>query len=201
MSRYRYVLTGIFLLSLAVVSPVCLIFSKAQGATPPEPAAPMAAPAPEGPAAQPMPGMRMGGMDRPMMLMMAPGDVAVAGGNIYLATGAKLMKLDADLKVVASVDLPMPEMAGMVGGRMGGMQGGNAPAAGAPQDPPAPGGMQGGMPMGGPDMMGRMAAAGVRLDADEKGVYVLAAGKLTVYSTDLKVVKSVELRAIEGQAR
>ena len=89
---------------------------------------------------------------------------------------------------------------------MGGMLGGNPPAAGAPQDPPAAPGMEGGMPMGGPDqqqmMMGRaMATMGVRLDADEKGVYVLAAGKLTVYSTDLKAVKSAELRAIDEQAR
>jgi hypothetical protein len=196
MNRYRYALTGIFLVSLAVVSPVCLVLSQAQGATPAAPAAPMAAPAPEGPAAPPAPGMRMGGMERPMVQMMAAGDVAAAGGNIYLATGSKLMKLDADLKVIASVDLPVPDMQGMRGGPrgMGGMRGGNPPAAGAP------GGMDGGTAVGGPEMRGRMASAGVRLDADEKGVYVLAAGKLTVYSTDLKVVKSTELRLIEEQA-
>ena len=137
----------------------------------------------------------------PAMQMMAPGDIAAAGGNVYLATGPKLLKLDADLKVVASADLPMPEMPGMMGGRMGGMGGGNPPAAGAPQDPPAPPAMAGPMAMGAPEMMGRMMAAGVRLAADEKGVYVLAAGRLTVYSTDLKVVKSVDFRTIEEQAR
>jgi hypothetical protein len=192
----RYALIAVVLVGFAIV------FSIAQAA----------APGPEAPAGQPAPGMMMGGMgDRPMMgpmmAMMAQGDVAASGGSIYLATGPKLVKLDADLKVVASADLPMPDMPGMMGGRMGmeGMRGGNAPAAGAPQDPPAPEGMQGGMPMGGPEqmqqMMGRMAGAGVRLDADEKGVYVLAAGKLTVYSTDLKVVKSAELRTIMEQAK
>ena len=195
----RYVLIGIALIGFAAV------FSMAQAAAPA---------APEGQPAQPGAGMGMGmggmgrGMMGPAMQMMAPGDIAAAGGNVYLATGPKLLKLDADLKVVASADLPMPEMPGMMGGRMGmgGMRGGNPPAAGAPQDPPAAPGMEGGMPMGGPDqqqmMVGRvMAAMGVRLDADEKGVYVLAAGKLTVYSTDLKVVKSVDFRTIEEQAR
>lgn len=184
----RYVLIGIALIGFAA------IFGMAQAAAPA---------APEGQPAQP--GMGMGGMGRgmmgPAMQMMAPGDIAAAGGNIYLAIGPKLLKLDADLKVVASADLPMPEMPGMMGGRMGGMGGGNPPAAGAPQDPPAPPAMAGPMPMGPPEMMGRMMAAGVRLAADEKGVYVLAAGRLTVYSTDLKVVKSVDFRTIAEQAR
>lgn len=189
----RYALIGIVLIGFVV------ILSIAQAAAPA---------APEGPAAQPGPGMRMGGMERPMMgpmmPMMAPGDVAASGGSIYLAIGPKLLKLDADLKVVASADLPMPEMPGMMmGGRMGmgGIRGGNPPAAGAPQDPPAPPAMEGPMPMGGQEMMGRMMAAGVRLDADEKGVYVLVAGKLNVYSTDLKLVKSADLRTVEEQAR
>jgi hypothetical protein len=127
----------------------------------------LAAPGPGGPG-----GMAGGGMGGRMGMMMGA-DIAAGGGNIYVTAEGKLMKLDADLKVAKSIDLPQPEMGGMMGGMMGG------------------GGRGGGDGMaGGRGMMGGMRGRMARLAADSDHVYVLEAGKVTIYDTDLKEVKN-----------
>lgn len=148
----------------------------------------LAAPAPGGGMSRGMMG-GAGNGPRPGMAPRMPmmgGDIAVAGGNVYVIADGKLMKLDSDLKEVASVDLTPPEMmGGMMPRRPDGQPNANPPAG--PQ-----GDMMTGMRRAG-EMMGRMVTTMARLDADANGVYVLLGGKVTVYSTDLKEVKSADL--------
>jgi mono/diheme cytochrome c family protein len=73
-----------------------------------------------------MQGRMMGGGQMPMMRggmggMMAAGRIAAWDGNIYLLRDGRLERLNSKLEVVASVELPKPEMPmggrGMMGGR------------------------------------------------------------------------------------
>jgi len=169
----------------------------------------LAAPAP---GAAPGGRMGMGGMERPGMgerMPMMGGDVAAAGGNVYVISDGKLLKLDSDLKQVASVDLPRPEaMPGMPRGMMEGRGGRRGTMPGQPEAPAAPG-MGGVGAAGGPtpeqmqavmtgmqrasNIVGGIVASMARVDADANNVYVLMGGKITVYSTDLKEVKSADI--------
>jgi hypothetical protein len=125
--------------------------------------------------AAPMPGggMGMGGpaMGRARGAMMSRmammGDIAVANGNVYVVNGGKLIKMDSDLKKVASIDLPRPQMpGGMMGGQNGAVN---------------------------EEMLGRWIDAMARVDADSDNVYVLLGGKVTKYDTNLKEVKSTDI--------
>ncbi|MFO8006469.1 MAG: hypothetical protein R6V05_01905 [Candidatus Brocadiia bacterium] len=105
-----------------------------------------------------------------MMGGMARGDIAAWDGSLFVLRGAELVKLDADLNEVASVEIAAP-------GRGGGMRSG--------------GQGRGMMGMRRGAMMGGMA----RVAADSRYVYLLAGPSITVYNHDLDEVRSGQLAA------
>ncbi len=149
----------------------------------------LAAPAPGGG----MGGRMMGEGERPGMAPRMPmmgGDIAVAGGNVYVIADGKLVKLDSDLKEVASVDLAAPDMTSWMPPELTQSMMSRVPPGLTPEQMQD---MMSGVRRVAGESMGRLMASMARLYADAGGVYVLFDGKVTVYSTDLKEIKSADV--------
>lgn len=109
--------------------------------------------------------------------------MALWNGNVYVARGVTLEKLDGHLQVQRSVALPALEARPAAGHE-------HASQEGTPRQ------RSHGMMAGKHQMMqmhqGAMSHS--RLEVDNTGVYLLRAGRLTVYDHDLNERASRELR-------
>jgi hypothetical protein len=152
-------------------------------------------------------GDTMGGMigllqGGPMMHYMAASQVASVGGVVYVLSGDTLQKLGADRKPVKTVDIgsPIPAMQKLEAGNMcsacGRMHEGPPPvAAGATEEQRADAAFEYIH-----KLHRLMALEQVSLTADEKGVYVLRGGVMTVFDRELKQVSSTPVLTFPEKA-
>lgn len=131
-----------------------------------------------------------GAMDCPRMQMMGSADIAAWDGSVYMLSGGVLQKLNRQLEVAGTVELPDPGCMCATGGMCAASAQGQMDG----QDRKMPM-MQQMHAMHTKQMMGR-----TQLAVDGSGVYLLRGGKLTVFDHNLKEIRSEEVIAMTGDA-